>query len=410
LKADEIISIEQRLMASVYSKKPIAAVRGKGARIWDSEGREYIDCMGSYGVSIIGHCHPKLVEAICRQAGELISCHGSLYNDDRSEFLEKLSRVTPKGVDKAFLGNSGAEAVECALKLARKYTGRKEIIAMMGAFHGKTMGALSVTWDKKYRAPFEPLIPGIKHVPFGNLEKLKEAISPETAAIIVEPIQGEGGIRPPPEGYLKGVRDLCDDGKALLILDEIQTGLGRTGKMFACEHWSVVPDIMCIGKAIAGGIPMGVTVAKEEVMSAFKRGEHTSTFGGNPIACAAASATLDIIVGEGLPERASRLGPRLMGGLLALKEKHGLIREVRGMGLMIGVEMKHDVYGVIMKSLEKGLLILDAGRNVLRFLPPLVIEEGQLDRAIAILDEAIGEDATSGETRDRVPDRAAEGL
>ncbi|MEM2225757.1 MAG: aspartate aminotransferase family protein [Candidatus Bathyarchaeia archaeon] len=409
MKADEAISIEQRLMAGVYSKRPMVAVRGKGARIWDSEGREYIDCMGSYGVSIIGHCHPKLVEAICRQASELISCHGSLYNDKRSEFLEKLSRVTPKGVDRAFLGNSGAEAVECALKLARKYTGKKEIIAMMGAFHGKTMGALSVTWDKKYRTPFEPLVPGIRHVPFGNLDRLREAISPETAAVIVEPIQGEGGIKLPPEGYLKGVRDLCDEKGILLIFDEIQTGLGRTGRMFACEHWSVVPDIMCIGKAIAGGIPMGVTVAKEEVMSAFKRGEHTSTFGGNPLACAAASATLDIITGEGLPERASRLGLRLMEGLLALKEKHNAIREVRGMGLMMGVEMKHDVYNVIMKSLEKGLLILDAGKNVLRFLPPLVIEEAQLDRAIRILDEAI-EDVAGGETGGRLPDRVTQGV
>src|SRR3989304_934479 len=255
----EIMETEKKLMANVYSKRPVTIVKGKGATVWDINGKEYIDCTGSYGVCIIGHCHPKIVEAVKKQAEKLISCHGSFYNDARSEFLQKITQITPEGLNKVLLSNSGAEAVEGAIKLARKFTGKPEIIAMMGAFHGKTMGALSATWDKKYREPFQPLVPEFKHVPPDNLEKVKEAITEKTAAIIAEPIRGEGGIRVPPDDFLQGIRETCDEKNVLLIFDEVQTGFGRTGKLFACEHWSVIPDVLCLAKPVAGGWPLGGT-------------------------------------------------------------------------------------------------------------------------------------------------------
>ena len=294
-------------MANVYAKKPLVITRGKGALVWDINGKQYIDCTGSYGVCIVGHCHPKVVEAVKKQAEKLISCHSSLYNDARSEFLQKITKITPKGLNKVFLANSGAEAVESAIKLARKFSGKPEIIAMMGAFHGKTMGALSATWDKKYREPFLPLVPEFKHVPSDNLERVREAVTEKTAAIIAEPIRGESGIRVPSDDFLPGLREICDEKGVLLILDEVQTGFGRTGKIFACEHWNIVPDILCVAKSVAGGLPLGVTIAKEDVMSSLKLGEHTTTFGGNPLVCAAACAAIDILIEEKLVERAATL-------------------------------------------------------------------------------------------------------
>ncbi len=252
MNEQEIIDTENRLMANVFAKKPLVITRGKGALVWDIKGKEYVDCMSGYGVALLGHCHPKIAEAVCQQVGKLITCHPGYYNDKRAEFLQKLTSITPKGLNKAFLSNSGAESIECAMKLARKHTGKPEIIAMMGAFHGKTMGALSATWDKKYREPFQPLVPEIKHVPPDNLEKVSEAISEKTAAVLVEPIRGEGGIRVPPDGFLKGLREICDDKNILLMFDEVQTGFGRTGKLFACEHWDVVPDVLCLAKPLAG--------------------------------------------------------------------------------------------------------------------------------------------------------------
>ena len=296
----DIINFENRLMANVFAKRPLVITRGKGALVWDINGKEYVDCMGSYGVALLGHSHPKIVEAVCEQAETLISCHASLYNNKRTEFLQKLVSITPKGLNKAFLSNSGAESVECAIKLARKYTGKPEIIAVMGGYHGKTMGALSATWDKKYREPFQPLVPEFKHVPPDNLEKLTEAITDKTAAVLLEPIRGEGGVRVPPDEFLPGVRKLCDETGVLLILDEVQTSFGRTGKLFGCEHWGVTPDVMCLAKPFAGGLPIGITVAKEHVMSAFKVGEHSSTFSGSPIVCAAACAAIDVLVKDKL--------------------------------------------------------------------------------------------------------------
>jgi len=387
-----VVERENLSMAGIYWKRPLVIVRGRGATLWDADGRRYIDCTGNYGVAITGHSHPRVVEAIKAQAEELISCHGTFYNEARSEFLGKLMALAPKGLDRAFLSNSGAEAVEFALKLARRSTGRTGIVAMMGAFHGKTMGALSATWNKKYRAPFEPLVPGFSHVPFGNIDRAGEAVTDETAAVIAEPIQGESGINVPPADFLPALRDLCDDRGALLIVDEVQTGLGRTGKMFAVEHWGVQPDILCLAKAVASGLPMAVTLAKDEVMSSLGVGEHSSTFGGGPVACAAASATLDVLLEERLPERAARLGRRFMEELDGLGEKYRIVRENRGLGLMVGVELRFDILNVILGLLDRGVLILDAGRNVARFLPPLVIEEGQLDAVVAALDEALGEE------------------
>lgn len=379
-------------MATVFAKRPLVLVKGQGALVWDINGKKYIDCTSSYGVALVGHAHPEIVEAISKQAATLISCHASFYNPARSKFLKKIIQIAPEGLDKAFLSNSGAEAVECAIKLARKFAGKPEIIAFMGAYHGKTMGALSATWRKKYRKPFQPLVPGFKHVPPDNLEKVRESITEKTAAILVEPIRGEGGIRVPQADFLPGLRQICEETGILLIFDEVQTGFGRTGKIFAGQHWNVIPDILCLAKSVAGGLPLGVTIAKEKVMSAFKIGEHTSTFSGSPVVCAAASAAIDVLTKEKLHERAATLGKYFKDRLKTLQTQHNIVREVRGLGLMLGMELRFDVLNIILECMARGVLVLDAGRNVLRFLPPLVIEREQIDRVIEVLDEVMGEE------------------
>jgi acetylornithine/LysW-gamma-L-lysine aminotransferase len=388
----EIMEIENNVMAQTFAKRDLTITRGKGALVWDINGNEYIDCTGSYGVAIVGHCNPRVVSAIQKQAEKLITCHASFYNDARSELLEKIIKLPPKQLSRVFLSNSGAESVECALKLARKHTGKTDIIAMVGAFHGKTMGALSATWKQKYREPFMPLVPGFTHVPPNNLEKLKAAITDKTAAVIIEPIRGEGGILMPSDDFLLGLRKLCDEKGILLILDEVQAGFGRTGKVFACEHWNVVPDILCVAKSVAGGLPIGVTFAKEEIMASLQRGEHSSTFSGNPLVCAAASAAIDALVEDKLPERAATLGKYFKDKLDALAEKYKVVREVRGLGLMIGMEFRFDIYNIIQECQNQGVLVLDAGRNILRFLPPLVITQEQIDKVVNALDVAIGKE------------------
>jgi len=387
-----VMDIENRYLAKVYAKKPVVLARGKEAFLWDINGKKYLDFTGNYGACIIGYSRTDVIKAIKHQVEKLIPCHGSFYNEARAEFLEKLVQITPKGLTKAFLGNSGAEAVECAIKMARKFTKKPEIIAMMGGFHGKTMGALSATWKKKYRAPFQPLVQCFKHVQRYSIQKIKEAVTESTAAIIVEPIQGEGGVILPPNDFFQNLRELCDKTGILLILDEVQTGMGRTGKMFACEHWGIIPDIMCLAKPIAAGLPLGVAVAKEEIASSLGVGEHTSTFGGNPVVCAAASATIDLILKEQLPERAAKLGDYFLGKLRELQSKYRVIREVRGLGLMIGVELRVQVLNIILEAIEKGILMLDAGRNVLRFLPPLIITKKHIDTVIAFLEEVLEEE------------------
>ena len=386
------MDIETRYMANVFSKKPVVFTKGKAALLWDINGKEYVDCSSSYGVAVLGHCHPKVVAAVKAQAEQLITCHSCYYNDKRAEFVEKLVKITPKGLDKVFLSNSGAESVECAIKLARKYTGKPEIIALMGAFHGKTMGALSATWDKKYREPFMPLVPEIKHVAPDNSDKIRDAITDKTAAVLMEPIRGEGGVRVPPDGYLQAVREICDEKNVLLMFDEVQTSFGRTGKLFGCQNWGVTPDVMCLAKPFAGGLPIGITVAKENIMSSLKLGEHSTTFSGSPLVCAAGCAAIDALLEEKLVDKAATNGKYFKSQLEALQAKHKIVKEVRGLGLMLGMELRYDVLGVILKALGKGVLVLDAGRTVVRLLPPLVIEKAQIDKAIAVLDAVLGEE------------------
>jgi LysW-gamma-L-lysine/LysW-L-ornithine aminotransferase len=387
-----IMETENRYLANVFAKKPIVLTKGKGALLWDINGKEYVDCASSYGVAALGHCHPKVVAAVKAQAEQLITCHSSYYNDKRTEFIEKLVKITPKGLDKAFLSNSGAESVECAIKLARKYTGKPEIIALMGAFHGKTMGALSATWDKKYREPFMPLIPEVKHVAPDNAEKIREAITDKTAAVLMEPIRGEGGVRVPPDGYLQQVREICNEKNVLLIFDEVQTSFGRTGKLFGCQNWNVIPDVMCLAKPFAGGLPIGITVAKENIMASLKIGEHSTTFSGSPLVCAAGCAAIDALLEDKLAEKAAVNGKYFKGQLEGLQAKHKIVKEVRGLGLMLGMELRFDVHNVLLKALDRGILVLDAGRTVVRLLPPLVIEKVQIDKALVVLDTVLGEE------------------
>ena len=389
----EIMKIEDSFLAKVYQKFAVCVTRGQGAALYDINGREYIDCMGGYGVSIVGHCHPKVVEAIREQSERLLSCHGSFYNDRRAELLEKLVKIAPKGLNRIFLSNSGAESVECALKIAAKYTGRKEVIAMVRGYHGKTLGALSATWNPKYRKAFQDfLVPNFKFVPFGKIDKVNEAVSDQTAAIIVEPIQGESGVYVAPDGFLEGLRETCDEKGIILIFDEVQTGFGRTGKMWACENWGVTPDVMCVAKAMGGGIPIGATIARKDMMNVLRVGEHSTTFGGNPVACAAACAVIDVILLERLVDKARELGEFFKSMLLEIQDGHKIVREVRGLGLMIGLESRFDVYNVLMKALERGIILLYSGRNIIRFLPPLVINRSQLMKVAHTLEQILAEE------------------
>ncbi len=377
---------EDAHLANVYQKFPVCLAKGRGAFVYDADGNEYIDLMGGYGVSLVGHCHPRVVKAIREQSEKMITCHSSFYNDKRAELLEKLVSIAPAHLDKIFLCNSGAESVEAALKASAKFTGKKEVITMVRAYHGKTFGALSATWNPKYRQAFQPFLsPTFKFVPFGRLDKVEEAVSAETAAIIVEPVQGEAGVYIAPDGFLQGLRRICDEKGIVLIFDEVQTGFGRTGRMWASEHWGVNPDIMCVAKAMAGGIPMGATIARAEIMNSLAVGEHSSTFGGNPLACAAASATIDVILEEALVERARVLGEYFKNILQKIVDNFRLLRGVRGLGLMIGLESRMDIYNVLMKALEKRLILLYSGKNIVRFLPPLVIEKPQLMQAAELL-------------------------
>jgi acetylornithine/LysW-gamma-L-lysine aminotransferase len=380
------LSEEDRYLANLYQRFPVNIARGKGTKVWDTAGKEYIDCMGGYGVALVGHCNDRVVDAIKRQAEILITAHMSTYNDTRLRFLEKIESVAPQSLNKIFFANSGAESVEAALKFARKYSGRHGVIAMNGAYHGKTFGALSVTYAEKYRNSFMPLLEGVKFVPYGDPSLLEEAIDDTIGAVIVEPIQGETGIIVPPNDLLPKIREICNRRNLVLIFDEIQSGLGRTGKMWAGQNWNTTPDIMCLAKGIAGGIPMGLVLAKQEIMASMKLGEHSSTFGGSPIACAAGIATIEALTNDKLVENAAKVGVHFMEGLNRLKEKHKIIRQVRGIGMMIGVELRFDVKDILFDGIRHGLLVLYSGRNILRLLPPLVMDETTVSRAVDIID------------------------
>lgn len=371
----DIIGTESRYTSGVYPKREIAIVRGQGARVWDDQGREYIDCIAGHGVAIVGHCNPAVVAAIRRQAGVLITCPEVFYNDARARLLERLVSLAPQGLIRAYLCNSGTEAVEASLKLARLSTGRLGIVAAMRGFHGRTMGALSATWERRYREPYLPLVPGFSHVPYNKLEAMREAVDEDTAAVLLEVVQGEGGVTLGQREYLQGVRELCDETGALLIVDEVQTGFGRTGKLFACEHHDLQPDLMCVAKGIAGGVPMGAVLFNSRVAN-IKPGVHGSTFGGNPLACAAALAAIDYIVEQDLAGQAARKGAWVLKRLSRIEAR--VIRQVRGLGLMIGAELRQRVTPYLRALMAEGVLALPAGRSVLRLLPPLVITEDEL--------------------------------
>jgi len=373
--------------AGTYFKRKVVIVRGEGARLWDEAGKEYLDCVGGQGAANLGHRNPYVGRAIQEQSQKLINCTELFYNDQRALLLETLARITPASINRFFLCNSGTEAIEAAIKFARLAAGRTEIVATMRGYHGKTLGALSATWNKEYRQPFEPLIPGFSHVPFDNLPKSCEAISGSTAAFLVEPIQGESGVRPGSADYFLGVQDHCRQTGALFILDEVQTGFARTGKMFALEHFGLQPDILCLAKSIAGGVPMGAIGISEAVASKLFKLAHTSTFGGNPLACAAANAAIQYIEDFHLPQRAQELGQEFMTKLKRMNSSR--IREVRGMGLMVGIELKEKSGPYIHQLMEKGVLVLAAGPTVIRYLPPLVISGEELDRVAVLTAEVL---------------------
>ena len=381
---------EDQYMGGLYQRFPVTVERGSGARVWDTDGREYIDCMGGYGVALVGHSNKRVVEAVKAQVDKIITVHSSLYSNTRKEFLETLVGLAPEGLTQVHLNNSGAEAVEAAIKFARKFTGKKGMVAMKGSYHGKSMGALSITFNPKYRKSFEPLVERVSYASFGDIESLRSAIDGDTAFVILEPIQGESGINVAPPGFLQDVRRLCDEKGILLIFDEIQAGLGRTGRLWACDHWDTVPDIMCLAKGIAGGIPMGATLVRPDILGAMSKGEHSSTFGGNPVSCAAGTAALRAITEDGLVQNAQEVGGFLMEGLEKLKQRHPIIREVRGKGLMVGIELRFEVREILMDLIKEGVLMLYSGRNILRMLPPLVITRDDMAKVLGALDAVLG--------------------
>lgn len=382
LNYDEIVHKYEKHIFQTYTRQPIAIKSAQGALVTDVDGKEYIDCVAGIAVNNVGHCHPSVVKAIKEQAEQLIHVSNLYYTENQALLAEEI--VNLSGMDRIFYCNSGTEAVEGALKLARKTSGKKEFIATEHAFHGRTRGALSVTHKLKYRKSFEPLAPAL-FVPYNDADAIRSAITENTAGVILEPIQGEGGVIIPSDGYLKEVREICDDKGVLLILDEVQTGFGRTGKWFAKEHSGIKPDIMTTAKAIGGGFPMGAMLAREDVAANFVRGDHASTFGGNALACAAALANINVIKNEKLVERSQDMGNYLV---LKLKElNRDYILEIRGKGLMVGMELSIKCEDIVASAREKGVLLNCTSESVLRFVPPLTITKQQLDMAVSVLNE-----------------------
>ena len=362
-------------------------VRGEGARLWDSEGRAYVDLGATHGVGNLGASPPEVVRAIEAQARDLLYLGSGYANPVRDAFLERLLSLLPASFGRVFLSNSGTEAVEAALKVARSATGRTKVVAAMRGFHGRTMGSLSATWRRELRAPFEPLVPGFEHVPFNDPVALEAAVDETTALVLLEPVQGEGGVHVATDDYLRAARRAADRTGAVLAFDEVQTGLGRTGRLFAFERWGVVPDLLLLAKSLAGGVPIGATVIAEEVARRF-RGSHHSTFGGNPLACAAGLAALDRLVRDRLPERAERLGEVGLQSLASLSSDR--VREVRGLGLLLGVELRERVAPYLAELERRGFLAISAGTTVLRLLPPLVIPEEDWAAGLTAIGEVVG--------------------
>ena len=383
---------EDQFMGNLYQRFPVTVEKGKGAHVWDIDGKEYIDCMGGYGVALVGHQNDRVNKAIKEQIDKIITVHSSLYNKTREEFLRTLIGLAPKNLTQVHLNNSGAEAVEAAMKFARKFTGKKGMVAMKGSYHGKSFGALSLTFNPKYKKAFAPLVEKVSFASYGDIESLRSVIDDDTAFVILEPIQGESGIVVAPDGFLQEVRKICDEKGILLIFDEIQAGLGRTGRLWACDHWNTAPDIMCLAKGIAGGVPMGATLVRPDILAAISKGEHSSTFGGNPLSCAAGIAALKALTEDGLIENSDKMGKIFREGLEKLKENHPIIREIRGKGLMIGVELKFEVRDILMNLIKEGVLMLYSGRNILRILPPLVITEEDITKVLQSLDAVLTEE------------------
>lgn len=383
----DLIAAEDAHTSGLYTKRGIVLVRGEGATVFDSDGRSYIDCVGGQGIANLGHGNVTVAEAIAEQARTLASCTELFYNDRRAELYDVLAEILPATLDRVFLCNSGTEAVEGALKFARAATKRTGVVATMRAFHGKTMGSLSATWGPEYRELFGPLVPGFSHVPYNKPESLDAAINNETAAFIFELVQGEGGVRPATREFAQEAARLCAERGALLVVDEVQTGFGRTGTLFASEQYGIVPDILCLAKSIAGGLPMGAIAFSRKVGDLPKR-SHSTTFGGNPLACAAAVAAIGEIRRLDLARNARERGAQLDEGLRAIRSDR--IREVRGLGLLVGVELKENAATALRALQDAGVLALGAGPTVVRFLPPLVITREEIDRVLAASAKALG--------------------
>ncbi len=369
----------------LYPKRDLVIVKGKNAIVWDDRGREYIDCVAGHGVVNVGHCNARVVKAIQNQAEKLISCTGIFDNDSKSKLLKMLVDISPASLNKAFLCNSGTESIEAAIKFARYSTRKTEFICAMRGFHGRTLGSLSATYNPKYRNDFEPLVPGFKFVPFNNFDKIESVVSKNTAGIILEIIQGEGGINLGNHEYFTQIRRMCDEKEILLIIDEVQTGFGRTGKMFACDHFGLQPDILCLAKAIAGGMPMGAVLCSNKITAS--KGKHGSTFGGNPLACEAALAAITFILDSNLADQSLEKGDYICSRLKEFNLQ--VIREIRHKGLMIGIELKVKVKPFITRLMKKGILVLPAGATVIRLLPPLTISYEELDKVINELYEVL---------------------
>ncbi|MCP4876196.1 MAG: acetylornithine/succinylornithine family transaminase [Gammaproteobacteria bacterium] len=378
-------TLEHEYGVPLQAKRDLVAVRGSGASLYDEAGQEYIDCAGGIGVASLGHSHPRLVKAIKQQAETLITCPNIMYNDVRSKLLEKLVEVTPTSLTRAYLCNSGAESIEAALKFSRLHSGRTNFVTAMRGFHGRTMGAVSATYTPKYREAFQPLIPGFDYVPFNKIEKLDAAVDDNTAAVMFELVQGEGGVNPIQPEYLAAARKLCTDRGVLLIIDEIQTGFCRTGKFFASDHFDLQPDIMCVAKAMGGGVPIGATLLNADIQ--IEPGLHGTTFGGNPLACAAALAAIDVYQSDNLAHRAAELGDYFETQLNSSDLSQ--VRALRRLGLMIGIELKQKVQDKLAQLLERRIIALPAGPNVIRLLPPLVIEKRQIDRVVEVFRELL---------------------
>jgi len=395
MTTEELIALSKNYIMGTYRRFPIVLTKGKGVRVWDSNGKEYLDFVAGIAVCSLGHSHPVVVEAIKRQVETLMHVSNLYYIEPQINFARRL--VENSFADKVFFCNSGAEANEGAIKLARKYAfenmapGCCELITMNDSFHGRTLATITATGQKKFQVGFEPLPEGFKYVPYNDLEALAAAVTDRTCGVLLEPIQGEGGIRIPDDDYLRKVRALCDDKGILMILDEVQVGMGRTGRLFACEHDGVKPDIMTLAKALGNGFPMGAVLATDRVAAAFVPGSHASTFGGNPLAMAAGLAVLETMLKDGFLENCRRLGKYFLESLENLKIKYPFVEEVRGRGLILGMELTFEGADIVRSCMEKGLLINCTNGNVLRFVPPLIITESDVDKAVEILDGAMGE-------------------